>query len=230
VREDDVQPVSVRHEALPGVYRATCRVALREETRFGKLHVLAVDENGAPLRFGVGLKALDRDLARNDRQMLSPPEGWTWELPAGRWEVEVVLGKEVLQTYGDGVFARGFEQHVVAIEHGRTTELRVVAPPKGTVAFRLFAKAPPDGMWQRLRMETAGRPIDVVAQPRHRGGPVSPFPLERGEFAVLFLTKQALPPGRHTFVLQGDGYEPATCTVDVVTDRLTTARVDMLPR
>lgn len=225
VTKDSLRPTVVRHEAFAGVYRATCRVVVQVEEQFGKLHVVAVDERGEPIRFGVGLKALDRDLEHNDRRMVSPPEGRTWDLPAGQWQVRTVLGKELLFIMSNEGFARGYQDDVVTIETGRTTELKVVAKPAGLVSFRLRSKQLPKDSWPGLRIESAGREIPVHA---HGGEPwrtraVGP------SLPDLFLTKQALPPGMHRFYVHADGYQAAICEVDVVADKLSTVKVDLIP-
>ena len=123
----------------------------------------------------------------------------------------------------EGGYLRGFQQQVVTIEDGRTTEVKLVAQPAGLVGFRLFAAAPPKTAWQRVSVEAGGKPVDVWGRDRKRFDDY----LEPGEFQILFVTKQALPPGRHTFLLQADGYQPATCSVDVVADQLTRVRVEL---
>jgi RNA polymerase sigma-70 factor (ECF subfamily) len=225
IADDFVQPVAVRHEALPGVYRATCRVEVRVETRFGKLHICAVDENGAPINFGPIMKSLDRELQVNDRRVIMPPEGRTWDLPAGRWHVETVLGKEVTYLQDEGGYARGFQDHDVTVEDGRTTELKLVAAPAGLVAFDVHANDAPIPSWRTLRVEAAGREFAVL--PRD---PSHPVPTRAGAQITEFIGKQALPPGKHTFLVQADGYQPATCEVDVVADQLATVRVELQPK
>jgi hypothetical protein len=225
VADDCVQPIAVRHDVLPGVYRATCRVDVRLETRFGKLHICAVDENGAPIQFGPYLKALDRELQINHRRNIKPPEGMTWDLPAGRWHVASVLGKEVTYLQDEGGYARGFQEHVVTIEDGKTTELKLVAPPAGLVAFEVTSNKAAIESWRNLRVEEAGR--DVTVLPRD---PYDPIPTRMGAQITQFITKQAFAPGRHSFLLQADGYQAATCEVDVVADQLAHVSVEMFPR
>jgi hypothetical protein len=221
--DEHSEPVAVRHESLPGLHRATCRIVMRPQTRFGKLRVCAVDELGGALPFGATLKALDRDLQKNHHRAILPLEGFTWLLPAGRWQVEAVLGKEVL-TIMDGPhgFARGNQQHVVVVESGRTTELRLVGKPAGLVSFDLHATPPLGDTWRSLRVESTGHEVVVV--------PTEGEHIRRGTPSTRFLTKEALPPGKHGFVLQVDGYQPATCTADVVADQLTTVRVELFAR
>jgi hypothetical protein len=225
VADDCVQPVAVRHDVLPGAYRATCRLDLRVETHFGKLHIRAVDENGAPINFGPVLKALDRELQVNGRRFIKPPEGWTWDLPAGRWHVEAVLGKEVTYLQDQGGYARGFQDHDVTVEDGRTTELKLVAPPAGLVALEVVANKAALASWRTLRIEEAGREVAVI--PRD---PNDPRPTREGAEIMLFVSKQALAPGRHSFVLHADGYQPATCGVDVLADQLSRVHVELFPR
>jgi RNA polymerase sigma factor (sigma-70 family) len=225
VRDDAVQPVAVRHEALPGVYHATCRVVLREETRFGKLHVVAVDEHGAPVQFGAALKALDRDVQHNELRSVMPPEGRTWDLPVGTWEVKVVLGKEVLYMQDQGGHARGFQQHTVVVEQGRTTELKVVARPAGLVAFRFPAESRLANAWRSLQVEVDGRATEVLPH-----DPYDPIPTREGARPRLFVTKQALSRGTHTFLLQAEGCQPVMGSIDVVADQLTFVRVDLIAK
>ncbi|HEX6813020.1 MAG TPA: RNA polymerase sigma factor [Planctomycetota bacterium] len=224
VADDCVQPIAVRHDVMAGVYHATCRLDVRTETRFGKLHMCAVDENGAPINCGAYLKALDREQQIDDRRCITPPEGLTWDLPAGRWHVQAVLGKEVTYLHGDGGFARGFQEHVVTVEHGRTTQLKLVAAPAGLVAFDVHANDRAIASWRTLRVEEAGRALTVLQRDPNNPRPGIP------DAATRFVAKQALAPGQHSFLLQADGYQPATCNVDVVADKLTYVRVEMFAR
>ena len=224
--DDCVQPIAVRHDVLPGVYRATCRVDVRLETRFGKLHMCAVDENGKPINFGPILKALDRQLYVTNRRSVMPPEGLTWDLAAGRWHVETVLGEEVAYLQDEGGYARGFQEHDVMIEDGKTTELKLVAAPAGLVAFDVTSNKAVIESWRKLRVEEAGRELAVLAR-----DPNDPrFGIREGMQITRFITKQAFAPGRHSFLLQADGYQAATCEVDVVADQLAHVRVEMFPR
>ena len=223
--DDAAQPVAVRHDAVPGVYHATCVLPSRAQQSVGRLHVAAVDEAGSPVAFGVLLKSLDTDVRHDHRRAVMPPEGWTWALPAGRWCVEAVLGEEVLYLHGDGGFARGQQEHVVTIERGRTTELKLVAPPAGLVAFQLDGARLGD-RWRSLRVEHAGREIaTVLHEPQGAGRPAS-----HGSGWTSFVGKQAFPPGRHVFLLQADGCLAVACTADVVADRLTSVRVEMFAK
>ena len=224
---DNVLPAFVRHEAFVGVYRATCRLVVQPETRFGKLHIVAVDEHGDPIRFGAGLKALGRDLQHNDRRMISPPEGWTWDLPAGQWQVRTVLGKELLFITTNEGFARGYQDDVVTIVSGKTSNLKVVAKPAGLVAFHLRSTQLPKVAWRGLRIESLGREIAVHA---HGNEPWRKAVGKNSHLPRLLLTKQALPPGRHQFYVQADGYEPAVCEAEVVADKLSKVHVDLIPR
>lgn len=223
---DAVQPTFARHEAFAGVYRATCRMVVRVESSFGKLHIVAVDEQGQPIRFGAALKAVDRLLEHNNRRMISPPEGWTWDLPAGKWNVRTVLGKEVIYLRTDEGYARGFQDDVVTVASGKTTELKVVAKPAGLVAFRLHSKKMPKSAWAGLRIERDGRAVDLHAHDRE------PFRLrtpKTSDLPVMFVTRQAVPPGKQRFLVRADGYQVAVCDVDVAADKLTSVRVELLP-
>ena len=222
---DDTVPASLRHDVLPGVHRATRVLDLRTETRFGKLHVVAVDENDAPLaNWGVTLRAVDRDLSINDGRMTAKPEGRTWELPAGAWDLHVLLGKEALFAPQIDSYVRGFHDQRVAIEPGRTTEVKVAAKPAGQVAFRLEWPAAMPRKF--VRFESAGREIQMTPVDRDsrafRERPYDGWP-------VLWVTRQALPPGPHTFVVMVEGFEPAIVHVDVVADRLVDARAEIRP-
>jgi hypothetical protein len=55
---------------------------------------------------------------------------------------------------------------------------------------------------------------------------VSPWPLD----SIFYLAEQAFAPGRHGFVVMVDGYEPVHVDVDVVTDRLATAKIELVAR
>jgi hypothetical protein len=224
--DDAVRPTFLRHDALPGLHRTTRTLDLEAEARFGKLHLVVVDEKGKPINHGVRLKAVERDLEHNDDRMVAPPGGRIWELPAGPWQLHVLLGKEVAYSPFAESYVRGFHQETVTIEDGRTTEVKVVAEPAGQVAFRLHSTTMPKTAWRNLRIETAGREVPVLAYDYEPGMPGARV----GGLPVLFTTKQALPPGRHAFLVQADGYEPATCEVDVVVDKLTSVRVEMPPR
>jgi hypothetical protein len=222
---DDTEPVSFRHDVLPGAHRVIRTLDLRAETRFGKLHVVAVDENDAPLEnWGAMLRAVDRDLSFNDSRMVAKPEGHTWELPAGAWNLHVLLGKEAMYAPQIDSGRRGFHDQRVAIEHGRTTEVKVVAKPAGQVAFRL--QWPAAVKRKPVRFETAGREVEMtwVDRDPHTIG----VPTTDGT-PVLYVTRQALPPGPHTFVVQVEGCEPAIVHVDVIADRLVDARAELRP-
>ncbi|MFO1077198.1 MAG: sigma-70 family RNA polymerase sigma factor [Planctomycetota bacterium] len=223
--DDGLAPVAVRHEALPGVYHATSRINLRPDAHHGRLHVVAVDENGAAVKFGLALTALERDLYHNDKGSVLPPEGFTWDLPAGRWRVEAVLGKELIFMQGDGGFARGEQQHEVVIAPDRTTELRLVAPTAGLVAFEPFGAMPGGEGWRSLRIEEAG--VDIGFLPYD---PSDPRPATRFASPKQFVTKRGLSPGSHTFFLSADGCQQSPCTVTVVADAITIARVEMFAR
>lgn len=225
--DEHLQPVVVRHEALPGLHRATCRIELRVETRFGKLHLVVVDEHGAPLPHGATLKSLERDLQHDNRRMLPPPEGVTWDLPAGRWQLHVLLGKEVaFHNFADS-YVRGSHDELVTIETGRTHQVKVIAAPAGQVAFRLHSTKPPTDVasgWKGLRIEAAGRAVEVLQYDHEPGMPRSPA---GRALPVMFVTKQALPPGRHLFSISADGYQPVRCEATVVADQLATVTVEM---
>lgn len=222
---DAVQPTFARHEAFAGVYRATCRMVVRAESSFGKLHIVAVDEQGEPIRFGAALKAVDRLLEHNNRRMIAPPEGRTWDLPVGKWNVRTVLGKEVIYLMTDEGYARGFQDHVVTIVSGKTTELKVVAKPAGLVAFRLHSKKMPKSAWAGLRIELDGRVVDLLA---HDRDPFRSRTSKTSDLPVMFVTRQAVPPGKQRFLVHADGYQVAVCDVDVVVDKLNTVRVELL--
>ena len=226
---DSVQPAFARHEAFAGVYRATCRLMVRVESSFGKLHIVAVDEQGEPIRFGAALKAVDRILEHNNRRMISPPEGVTWDLPAGKWNVRTLLGKEVIYLKTDEGYARGFQDDVVTIASGETTELKVVAKPAGLVAFHLHSKKLPKSSWAGLRIELDSRAIDVHAH-AHDGDRYMVRSPKSSDLPVMFVTRQAVPPGKQRFLVHAEGYQVAVCDVDVAADKLNTARVELLPR
>lgn len=228
VFDDAAQPTFVRHEALPGVHRATCRLELRPQSSFGKLHINAFDEHGQPIHFGARLKSKERAQELSCRGYVMPPEGWTVEMPAGQWQMEVALGKEMTWQQSEGGYMRGLQEQVVTIEDGRTMEVKVVAQPAGLVAFRVFTASPPKSEWLRVSVEAGGKPVDVWSHDR-KLRPSDRGDLDPGELRVMFVTKHALPPGKHTFLVQADGYQPATCHVDVVADALTHVRVEMQP-
>ena len=225
-KDDSLQPTFARHEAFAGVYRATCRLVVQAQSEFGTLHIVAVDEHGEPIRFGAALKAVVGDLQHNNKRMISPPEGKTWDLPPGQWQVRTVLGKELVYIDTNEGFARGYQDNVVTIEHGRTTQLKVVAKPAGLVAFRLRSTVLPKDAWRGLRIEAAGREVALHAK-RHRPWQ---FDAKNSHLPELFLTKQALAPGMHRFFVQVDGYHAKVCEVDVVSDQLSTVNVDLVPR
>ncbi len=226
-KDDSLQPTFARHEAFAGVYRTTCRLVVQAQSQFGHLHIVAVDEHGEPIRFGAALKAVDEDLQHNNKRMISPPEGWTWDLPVGQWQVRTLLGQELVYVDTEDGFARGYQDEVVTIEHGGTTELKVVAKPAGLVAFRLRSAVLPADAWRGLRIEAAGREVAVHTK---RPRPWLVDPKETSHLPELYLTKQALAPGMHRFYVQVDGYHSKVCEVDVVSDQLSTVIVDLEPR
>lgn len=214
------------HEALPGVHRATVRMVVEPEDRVGGLHVTAVDENGDDVPFGVALRAVDRDLYHDYRRTIKPPEGLRLELPAGRWHVDAVLGRELVWLHGDGGFARGEQQHDVVIQPGRTTELRLVAPAAGQVRFHLDGETLEPDTWRTLQFLHRGEAVEVLPIDR-----TDPRPATRhGAVVHDVVTRFGLPPGRHTFVVRGEGLHDATCHVDVEADELARVTVTLSPR
>lgn len=221
---DSAEPIVLRHDVLPGIYRATRELVLRAEQRFGKLHVVVVDEHGAPLpNWGVKLQAVERDVQHNHSRMVAPAEGAVWTLSAGAWDLHVLLGREELFAEADS-YVRGYHAERIVIDDGRTTEVKVLAKPAGQVLFRIepsAARAP------EVRIQEGGRDVALtclyrdprMAEPSHGDGK-----------PVLWLTRQALPPGPHSFVVQRDGFRPAVVTVDVAADQLVEVRVDLQPQ
>jgi hypothetical protein len=142
--------------------------------------------------------------------------------------VRTVLGKELVWIDTDEGCARGYQDDVVTIVTGRTTELKVVAKPAGLVSFRLRSNVLPKDGWRGLRIEVSGREVGVYAK-RSR-----PWELKaknkKSRLPELFLTKQALTPGMHRFYVHVDGYDAKVCEVDVVADELSTVYVDLIPR
>ncbi len=223
--DEAVQPFLVRHEALAGLHRATCRVTLQHDDRRGHLRVVARDESGAPVHYGFSLQHSSRDLHVNNRRTLLPPEGVTLQLPVGRWRLDAVLGKEKVYLHGDSGFARGEQTHEIEIEHDRTTELRLVAPAAGLVAFEPHgAKLTPEAL-RSVRIEAAGRAVDVLGF-----DPSYPSMQARHDRPKRFLTRQALPPGRHSFVVTAEGFHPVPCEATVVADEVVCVRVEMFAR
>lgn len=230
VRDECAEPLVLRHDAIAGVYRAERTMVLRPVADFGVLRIVAVDEAGRPLAgYGAELRCRDRDLHHNDRVTVLPPGGRSWDLQAGRWHVAIHLGKLVVWTGTVAVRARGVQEHEVVIESNRTTELRVTAEPKGAVAFRLRAEQPPVNGWRLdgVTVHASGAPVDLLHDPRRpRRGDGGPLAAEN----LMFYASQALPPGRHAFVVAAEGFHPAHCAVEVVADRLTTIDVHLDPR
>ena len=111
----------------------------------------------------------------------------------------------------------------LAIEDGKTTELKLTAPPAGLVAFDVTSNKAAIEPWHKLRFEEAGREVAVIARDPSEPGPG----MREGMQITRFITKQAFAPGRHSFLLQADGYQAATCEVEVVADQLTHVRVEM---
>jgi hypothetical protein len=148
-------------------------------------------------------------------------------LPAGRWQLHVLLGKEVaFHNFADS-YVRGSHDELVTIETGRTHQVKVIAAPAGQVAFRLHSTKPPTDVasgWKGLRIEAAGRAVEVLQYDHEPGMPRSPA---GRALPVMFVTKQALPPGRHLFSISADGYQPVRCEATVVADQLATVTVEM---
>jgi RNA polymerase sigma-70 factor (ECF subfamily) len=223
--DDVAEPAVLRHDVLPGVHRATRTLELRAETRFGRLHVVAVDEHGAPLQnWGATLRAVDRDLQQNDSRMVAPPGGRTWDLPAGAWDLHVLLGREAMYSPELDSYVRGYHDQRVTVEDGRTTEVKVVAEPAGQIAFR--PALPPAGRGKRARIQEGGRDVEITALYRDVR--------KSSEYStdgtpVLYVTRQALAPGPHAFVVLVEGCQSATVRVDVVADRLADVDVELQP-
>lgn len=112
----------------------------------------------------------------------------------------------------------------MTIEAGRTTNVKVVAAPAGQIALRID---PPEARARRIRVEAAGRELDITAldfDPRGRAAAA-----DDGR-PVLYLTRQALAPGTYTLTVRVDGYAPATVRAEVLADRLVDATVELQPR
>jgi len=221
---DSAEPIVLRHDVLPGVYRATRELVLRAEQRFGKLHVVVVDEHGAPLpNWGATLQAVERDVQHNHSRMVAPAEGVVWTLSAGAWDLHVLLGREVLFAQADS-YVRGYHAERIGIDDGRTTEVKIVAKPAGQVLFRIEPSA---ARSREVSIQEGGRDVALTClyhDPR-MGGP------SRGDGKpVMWLTRQALPPGPHSFVVQLDGFRPVVATVDVVADEIADVLVELQPQ
>ncbi|MFN3241155.1 MAG: sigma-70 family RNA polymerase sigma factor [Planctomycetota bacterium] len=224
--DDSLHAATTLHRAQPGVYRATAQLTVAPETQVGALHVTAFDSEGRQVQAGVALHALDRDLYHDHRRRVPDPDGLRCELPAGRWRVEAVLGKELIYLHGNGGFARGHQQHEVLIEPGKTAELRLEAPTAGLVSFELSGTGLKPDTWRALRVEHLGRPVEVLpVEPRE------PRPATRHRAAVRRLVSRgAFAPGPHTFLIRGEGFHDATVHVEVVADALAKATVQLFPR
>lgn len=225
--DENLAPVAERHDALPGTYRATCRIELHADAHHGKLHVVAVDETGAPVPFSILLTQVDRSLSSQHRCTELAAEGYTWDLPTGVWHVEGALGRELLYRNGDIVFTRGEQQHDVRIDPDQTTELRLAAPTAGRIAFEPFGAMPQGEAWTSLRIEEAGQTVPCVTVDSTTPAAGAP---RRGAGPMQLLTRTAFAPGNHTFLLTADGCQPSKCTVKVAADAITTVRVEMFVR
>lgn len=225
VQDEAALPDALQHDVIAGVYRAERTLVLRPETRFGSLHLVVVDEHDQPLpRYGAYLRCLDRDLENNDARMIPPAGGRKWELPAGRWHIRVLLGKEVIYAPALQAHARGFHEEEVMVEHDRTTELKIVAKPAGLVSFRLRSESRPEGgRWRdlKIRVEPGVTELPFLGHGEDRRY------VDTRVYGSLFVGKQAFAPGVHAFVITADGYHPARCEIEVAADELTRADVEL---
>jgi len=218
----------LRHEALAGVYRVDLQLRLRAETHFGSLQVEVVDEQGRPFRpFNVVLQCLDKDAGRQSSSQSLDADHMLSDLPAGRWQLTVRAGAEVF--FGGYCYARGSHVREIQIGDQQTTKVRVEAPVAGLATFRLRSNPAPAPLnWGEfaLRSEPGG-----VALPCF---PCEPFTRAAGPVGkavgedLLYIAEQAFPPGRHTFVVEAKGYQPARCEVEIVADRCVEAVVDLV--
>jgi hypothetical protein len=116
---------------------------------------------------------------------------------------------------------RGYHDERIVIEGGRTSVVRVVARPAGQVLFRI---GPLAARSREVQVQEGGRKLALTRLDRdvRVAGP------SRGESEpVRWLTRQALSPGPHSFVVQVEGYQPAVVTVDVVADEIAEVLVDL---
>ena len=67
-----------------------------------------------------------------------------------------------------------------------------------------------------------------MVQPVHASDPLPATRL--GGDVRRVLTRQALPPGRHTFLVRGEGFHDAVAHVDVIADAVAEAVVTLFPR
>ncbi len=218
----------LRHDALVGVYRSVRQLPLVAEDRYGSLHLVVVDENGDPLsNYGAVLRCLDRELEHNDRRMVPPDGGRKWQLIAGRWSLDVLLGREVLYAPRLDSYARGLHQQEIVIEQGQELALRIVAEPKGQIALRLRAATlPASGNWDGLRIETApaGEAVAFVGHDHRQAWSSRPTP----RCDDLVVLEGAWVPGRHEFIVRVDGYRPVRCSVEAKVDELVRVGVELV--
>jgi hypothetical protein len=215
-----------------GVHRADRSLVLRGEQRFGAMHVVAVDEAGVPLpNYGVRLHCLDRPLEQSHERMVPPPGGLRVDLPAGRWHVDVWLGKEVVYDWFLQMYARGRHEEDVVIAPGETKELRVVAPPAGMVAFALDSDTlPPEGVWPGLQIvdQATGAAVAVIAHRDFMPGKPRVDRPHQPLCDALLIAQQAFAPGPHAFVVSARGYRSERCEVEVAADKLTRCRLRLI--
>lgn len=226
--DEFVQPAILRHDVFPGVFRVERTLVLRPALQFGAMRLFVEDQDGkAWPDYGYRMKHLGRDIERNHTRLIPPDDHTYRDLPAGRWQLTVLLGKPLYEVFGMDTPSRGEQQREIVIEDGRTTEVRIVSTPAGRIAFRLRAEQPPeDGRWKDVRVTADAGGLEVPCVLHSDDQHVSPWPLA----SQFRLARAAFPPGRHGFTVTVDGYQPAHCDAEVVDGQLTQVRVELTRR
>ncbi len=226
--DEFAQPAILRHDVFAGVHRVERALVLRPALQFGALRLLVEDPDGAPMPdYGFVLQHLGRDVFVNHSRVIPPADHTYRDLPAGRWQLTMLLGRTLNEVFGWNTPSRGEQQREIVIEDGATTEVRIVSMPAGRVAFRLHAAQPPaDGHWRDVEVRADAGGLEVPCTLHSDDQRVSPWPLA----SQFRLARAAFPPGRHGFIVTAAGYQPTHCDVEVVDGKLTQVKVELLAR
>lgn len=226
--DEFVQSAALRHDVFPGVFRVERTLVLRPALQFGAMRLIVEDQDGKPWPdYGYRMKHLSRDIERNHSRLIPPDDHTYRDLPAGRWQLTVLLGNPLYEVFGLDTPSRGEQQREVVIEDGGTTEVRIVTTPAGRIAFRLQAASPPeDGNWKNVQVTADAGGLEVPCVLHSDDQHVSPWPLA----SQFRLARAAFAPGHYGFTVSVDGYQPAHCDAEVVDGQLTQVRVELTRR
>lgn len=118
----------VRHDVIPGVNRATVRIDVRPEQRFGALRLVVKSESEVP--FGdchVRIQGFERRATRFVSVTEPAVENGhvVSDLPVGTWRLVVGTGRRVLASDG---FSRGIFELEIEVYENRTTDVTITVP------------------------------------------------------------------------------------------------------